>query len=118
MAHVLDERPGWAGIKTEGAGAALIESRCIRLERNVADDGGQEDPGSDVGVDETGVLPDPTEPGVLGIHPLLHRPGVASAIVGARTPQQLKEILQTGGSAVGETSTRSSSSSCAICRAS
>ena len=42
------------------------------------------------------------QPHELALRWLLHRPGVASAIVGARTPQQLKEILQTSGSPVAE----------------
>ncbi|WP_434994345.1 aldo/keto reductase [Arthrobacter sp. Ld5] len=42
------------------------------------------------------------QPHELALRWLLHRPGVASAIVGARTPQQLKEILQTGGAPVPE----------------
>lgn len=36
------------------------------------------------------------QPHELALRWLLHRPGVASAIVGARTPQQLKETLQGG----------------------
>ncbi|MFC3299168.1 aldo/keto reductase [Arthrobacter agilis] len=36
------------------------------------------------------------QPHELALRWMLHRPGVASAIVGARTPQQLKEILQSG----------------------
>ncbi|WP_043445351.1 aldo/keto reductase [Arthrobacter sp. L77] len=42
------------------------------------------------------------QPHELALRWLLHRPGVASAIVGARTPQQLKEILQTSGAPVAE----------------
>lgn len=42
------------------------------------------------------------QPHELALKWLLHRPGVASAIVGARTPQQLKEILQVGGAPVAE----------------
>ncbi|MEG9248215.1 aldo/keto reductase [Arthrobacter sp. Soc17.1.1.1] len=42
------------------------------------------------------------QPHELALRWLLHRPGVAAAIVGARTPQQLKEILQTGSAPVAE----------------
>lgn len=42
------------------------------------------------------------QPHELALRWLLRRPGIASAIVGARTPQQLKEILQTGGAPVAE----------------
>jgi aryl-alcohol dehydrogenase-like predicted oxidoreductase len=40
------------------------------------------------------------QPHELALRWLLHRPGVASAIVGARTPQQLEEILQASGAPV------------------
>ncbi|WP_104179651.1 aldo/keto reductase [Arthrobacter sp. B0490] len=42
------------------------------------------------------------QPHELALRWLLHRPGVAAAIVGARTPQQLKELLQTSGAPVAE----------------
>ncbi|MDQ0734822.1 aldo/keto reductase [Arthrobacter agilis] len=42
------------------------------------------------------------QPHELALRWLLHRPGVAAAIVGARTPQQLKEILQTSSAPVAE----------------
>ncbi|MGV0110967.1 aldo/keto reductase [Arthrobacter sp. CP30] len=40
------------------------------------------------------------QPHEVALRWLLHRPGVASAIIGARTPQQLKEILQVSGAPV------------------
>lgn len=40
------------------------------------------------------------QPHELALRWLLHRPGVAAAIIGARTPQQLKEILETSGAPV------------------
>lgn len=42
------------------------------------------------------------QPHELALRWLLHRPGVAGAIVGARTAQQLKEILQTADAPVPE----------------
>ncbi|MHA7207979.1 aldo/keto reductase [Arthrobacter sp. MDT1-65] len=42
------------------------------------------------------------QPHELALRWLLHRPGVAAAIVGARTPQQLKELLQTSSAPVAE----------------
>ncbi|RJT76467.1 aldo/keto reductase [Arthrobacter cheniae] len=42
------------------------------------------------------------QPHELALRWLLHRPGVASAIIGARTLQQLKEILQTSSAPVAE----------------
>lgn len=42
------------------------------------------------------------QPHELALRWLLRRPGVAAAIVGARTPQQLKEILQTSSAPVAE----------------
>ena len=42
------------------------------------------------------------QPHELALRWLLHRPGVAAAIVGARTSQQLKEILQTSSAPVAE----------------
>ena len=41
----------------------------------------QEQPRTELGIDQAGVLADPAEPGVLRVHPLLHRAGVH---VGAR----------------------------------
>ena len=72
---------GRTRLEAQRAGAALIERRRVRLERQAADDLGQEDPRPERRVDHAGVLADPADAGVLRVDALLHRTGVD---VGAR----------------------------------
>ena len=75
--HVrLGDGAGGTRIEAERARAASVERRRIRVERQVADDDGEKQPRSAFLVDQAGVLPDPPDPGVLRVNPLLHRPGI------------------------------------------
>ena len=56
--------------------AALVERRLVDLERQAADDLGQQRPRSDRGADHARVLADPSNPGVPRVHTLLNRTGV------------------------------------------
>src|SRR5262249_58448890 len=63
-------------LDAERARAALIERRRIDLERQAADDGGQEDERAELRVDDAGVLPDPADARMLRVDALLDRSGV------------------------------------------
>ena len=72
----LDERVGWTRFEATRAAPALLESLRIRLERQRADDLAKEQPRAELGVDETGVLADPAQPGVLRVDALLDGTGI------------------------------------------
>src|SRR5262245_28611241 len=61
----IDQRAGRTGIQTSAARSALLERLCVGLEVKGGDDFGEKEPRTVLGVDEAGVLPDPSEPGVL-----------------------------------------------------
>ena len=72
----LDERAGRARRQAQRARSTLIEHRLAGLEIEVGDDLGQEDPGTELGIDQARVLADPAKPGVLRVNALLHGSGV------------------------------------------
>jgi hypothetical protein len=72
----LDERVRRTRVEAARAASALLEALRIRLERQRADDLAEEQPGPELRIDETGVLADPAQPGVLRIDALLNRTGI------------------------------------------
>src|SRR5205823_11528146 len=68
-----DDRTGRTRLEAQRARAAAIERREVDLERQTANDHAEENPRSDLGIDDAGVLPDPPDAGVLRIDALLHR---------------------------------------------
>ena len=70
------ERMGRTRLETQRAGAALIEGRRVKRERQAADDHAEKHPRPEIGVDHAGVLPDPADAGMLRVDALLDRPGV------------------------------------------
>ena len=72
----FDQRSGRTRGETQRARSALIEDGLVRLQIEVADDFREEDPRTQLGVDQAGVLADPAQTGVLRVDPLLHRPGI------------------------------------------
>src|SRR5262245_931283 len=69
---LVDESTGRARVDAERAGAALIRRRSVRRQLEAARHTREEDPRADVGVDDAGVLADPSQPRMPCIHALLH----------------------------------------------
>src|SRR4029453_2539677 len=65
-----------ACLETQRARAALIQRRHVHLERQAADDLTQKEPGAGSRTDHARVLANPADPGMAGVHALLHRAGV------------------------------------------
>src|SRR3954464_14878956 len=72
----LDECAGRTRVEAPRAAAALLEPLRVRLEVEGADDFGEEQPRSDLRVDQAGVLANPAKTGVLRVDAFLHRTGV------------------------------------------
>src|SRR6185436_2506258 len=88
----IEESTRRARVQASCARTALIECRRIRAERQTADNLGQKNPGAEIFVDETCVLPDPSKPGILGVDAFLHRPGVD---VGAGFERVTRDLAKT-----------------------
>src|SRR5215510_5473999 len=65
-----------AGFNAERARTALIERRGVRFQIQAADDLAEEDPRTELGIDDAGVLADPADAGVARVDALLDRTGV------------------------------------------
>ena len=75
--HVrFDDGAGRTCLDAERAGSAAVEDGFVGCERQAAGDDGEEEPGTEIGVDQAAVLPDPPEARALGVRPLVNRPGV------------------------------------------
>jgi hypothetical protein len=61
---------------TQSVRPATVEVGFVGRERQTAGDDGEEEPGTEVGVDEAAVLSDPPEACALGVRPLVNRTGV------------------------------------------
>ena len=72
----VDDGAGWTRLQAQRAGSALVERRGGGVERQAAQDLRQEQPRPEVGVDDTRVLADPPQPGMLRVDTLLDRSGV------------------------------------------
>src|SRR5687767_9782166 len=72
----FDERAGRARLQASGAAAALLEPLAVGLESERCDDLAEEKPRPELGVDQTRVLANPAQPGVLRVNPLLNRTAI------------------------------------------
>src|SRR5262249_50778609 len=72
----INERARRACFNAANACAALIEAGRIWIERKAREDLREKDPGTQIFVDQAGVLPDPSDTGVLRVDGLLDRPRV------------------------------------------
>src|SRR5207248_10183964 len=67
-----DQRLRRARLEAQRARAASIERRRVGVERQAAQDFTEEQPRSEIGIDDAGILADPADAGVLRVHALLH----------------------------------------------
>src|SRR5262249_44283247 len=66
------DRLRWTRLETQRAGAAAIERRRVDVEPQAAENHSEKDPRAQLGMNDTGVLADPADAGVLGVHAFLH----------------------------------------------